>query len=77
MAAACVWLDVPEETCGERVLQRFGHKTLDASEKSLEVIKGFQQRFEAPMETEGLVRWRVRDDADLEEVFERKCDEMC
>ena len=33
---ACIWLDIPEATCGERVLQRFGHRTLPPEDKSLE-----------------------------------------
>ncbi|CAJ1417525.1 unnamed protein product [Effrenium voratum] len=66
---ACIWLDVPEEVCGERVLQRFGHQTLPAEDKSLAVIAAFARRFEPPMEAEGFVRWRVRDDDDLDEAL--------
>ena len=64
-----MWLDIPEEICGERVLQRFGHTTLPPEDKSLEVIRGFAQRFEPPMEAEGFVRWRIKDDGDLEEAL--------
>lgn len=69
VGAACIWLDIPEATCGDRVLQRFGHRTLPPEDKSLEVISGFAQRFEPPMEAEGFVRWRVKDDGDLEEAL--------
>ncbi|CAK9117676.1 unnamed protein product [Durusdinium trenchii] len=69
VGAACIWLDIPEEICDERVLQRFGHRTLPPEDKSLEVIDGFAQRFEPPMEAEGFVRWRVKDDGDLEEAL--------
>lgn len=69
VGAACIWLDIPEDVCGARVLQRFGHETLPAEEKSLEVIAAFSRRLEAPMEAEGFVRWRVKEDDDLEDVF--------
>eukprot|EP00913_Durusdinium_trenchii_P009746 g9154.t2 len=70
-----VWLELADdyevgaEICDERVLQRFGHRTLPPEDKSLEVIDGFAQRFEPPMEAEGFVRWRVKDDGDLEEAL--------
>lgn len=67
-STACIWLDVPEEECGDRVLHRFGHSTLPAQNSSLEVISAFQERFESPMEAEGFVMWYVRDDGDLDEA---------
>lgn len=67
-STACIWLDVPEEECGDRVLHRFGHSTLPADNSSLEVISAFQERFESPMEAEGFVMWLVRDDGDLDEA---------
>eukprot|EP00435_Cladocopium_sp_Y103_P031378 s1968_g7.t3 len=67
-STACIWLDVPEEECGDRVLHRFGHSTLPADNSSLEVISAFQERFESPMEAEGFVMWWVRDDGDLDEA---------
>ncbi|CAJ1376955.1 unnamed protein product [Effrenium voratum] len=68
-SAACIWLDVPAEECGDRVLQRFGHATLPAENSSLEVIAAFQERLEVPMEAEGFILWSVRDDGDLDEAF--------
>lgn len=65
---ACFWLDVDEETCGERVLQRFGHPTLAADSSSLQVISAFANRFEKPMEAEGFILWHIRDDGELDEA---------
>ena len=42
---ACIWLDIPEATCGERVLQRFGHRTLPPEDKSLEASSLRMMRF--------------------------------
>lgn len=67
-SVACIWLDVPEEECGDRVLHRFGHKTLAANDSSLAVISAFQDRMEAPMEAEGFVLWRACDDGDIDEA---------
>ncbi|CAE7560921.1 pnk1 [Symbiodinium natans] len=67
-SVACMWLDVPEEECGDRVLRRFGHQTLPASDSSLEVISAFQDRMEVPVEAEGFILWHARDDGDVDEA---------
>ncbi|CAK9021617.1 Transcription factor bHLH140 (Basic helix-loop-helix protein 140) (AtbHLH140) (bHLH 140) (Transcription factor EN 122) (bHLH transcription factor bHLH140) [Durusdinium trenchii] len=65
---ACAWLDVPQEECARRVLQRFGHRTLPPQEASSKVIGGFARHFEEPQLTasaEGFGRvWRLRCEAD-------------
>jgi len=82
VGAACLWLDVAPQECGIRVLERFGHETLPAEESSLQVIDSFAQRLERPVEAEGFILWRARNDAelqvaveDMEEVVQRSEDD--
>ncbi|CAK0886654.1 unnamed protein product, partial [Prorocentrum cordatum] len=63
----CAWLDVPEEECDQRVLQRFGHRTLLPEAASLRVIRGFAAGLRPPSAGEGFARlWRLASDADHE-----------
>jgi len=66
VGVGCIWLDIHAIECGGRVLQRFGHSTLPAEASSLGVIDAFAERLEHPMEAEGFVLWRVRDDYELQ-----------
>lgn len=63
----CVWLDVNAEECGQRVLQRFGHRTLPPRNASLKVIRGFARQWQAPDVAEGFGQlWRVSSEAEQE-----------
>eukprot|EP00931_Biecheleriopsis_adriatica_P056724 TRINITY_DN33632_c0_g1_i1.p1 TRINITY_DN33632_c0_g1~~TRINITY_DN33632_c0_g1_i1.p1 ORF type:complete len:1533 (-),score=326.19 TRINITY_DN33632_c0_g1_i1:27-4625(-) len=63
----CVWLDVSDEECGQRVLARFGHATLPPREASLKVIRGFTKSWQPPASEEGFARvWRLVSDIDME-----------
>ncbi|CAJ1440009.1 unnamed protein product [Effrenium voratum] len=69
---ACLWLDVPEEECGRRVLRRFGHSTLPPREASLTVIHGFAKKWQPPSKEEGFGHlWRVTSDRDLQAFCEQ------
>jgi len=70
VCAGCIWLDVDQTECGQRVLQRFGHPTLPAESSSLGVISAFQDRLEAPVEAEGFVLWRTRCQDQLDSAIE-------
>lgn len=60
-SVGCLWLDVDAMECGRRVLARFGHETLPAEKSSLDVIQGFGDRLEQPLEAEGFLLWCVAD----------------
>lgn len=63
----CVWLDVSAEDCGQRVLQRFGHRTLPPRNASLKVIRGFARQWQAPDCAEGFGQlWRLASEAEQE-----------
>eukprot|EP00930_Biecheleria_cincta_P036770 TRINITY_DN2519_c1_g1_i1.p1 TRINITY_DN2519_c1_g1~~TRINITY_DN2519_c1_g1_i1.p1 ORF type:complete len:1371 (-),score=221.24 TRINITY_DN2519_c1_g1_i1:278-4390(-) len=63
----CIWLDVPAEECGRRVLNRFGHRTLPPQEASLKVIRGFAKSWQDPGVDEGFAHvWHIISDLDFE-----------
>lgn len=63
----CVWLDVSAEDCGQRVLQRFGHRTLPPRNASLKVIRSFARRWQAPEVVEGFGQlWRLASEQEKE-----------
>mmetsp|Transcript_40210 Transcript_40210/g.95455 ORF Transcript_40210/g.95455 Transcript_40210/m.95455 type:complete len:99 (-) Transcript_40210:456-752(-) len=52
-AVAAVHVDVPMETCKQRVMARTSHKTLPPTRESLGIIERFRSTFEPPRTDEG------------------------
>ena len=66
---AVIWLDVDVGECCQRVMHRFGHKTLPAKQSSKRVVMSFAKDFEPPSEFEGFGKiFHVKGDKDFDSV---------